>query len=154
MTWDQYKATGKDFAKEDTDKLDADLKNLGVRFENLTMSDPELNATIQDAMELRFRAEEEAAAKREKGKGEKDYAISIGEGTARVTELNAVANRKRFEELVTLFRGKGMSDVVATEEAIRVILETQNAEAIGKLTTYVAGGSNTGIVLNPGDKKP
>lgn len=154
MTWDQYKATGKDFAKEDTDKLDADLKNLGVKFENLTMSDPELNATIQDAMELRFRAEEEAAAKREKGRGERDYAISIGEGTARVTELNAVANRKRFEELIILYRKQGMSEVAATEEAIRVILETQNAEAIGKLTTYVAGGSNTGIVLNPGDKKP
>ncbi len=144
-TWEEYKETGKDFEKAELDKFNHELDILGVDLIQLTMSDPELNSSIQTIMEKRVSAKETAEAAVVTADGEKRATITRAEGQAQATERLAKANRKRFEELVEMYTTQGVPAADAAAMAKETIKDSQDAEAIGKLRTFVAGGSGVQI---------
>jgi regulator of protease activity HflC (stomatin/prohibitin superfamily) len=156
LNWDEYKAKGSNgqkFTQAELEELNLLLQPLGLIVKQFTMSDPVLNPQIQQAFERKATAVETAAAKREEGAGERDYRKSVAEGDAMGIERLAVAKRKRFEELVTLYKANGVTAPDAVDKANAMIAAEFNAEAIGKLTgTYVAGGVGVQFAIT-GEKK-
>jgi regulator of protease activity HflC (stomatin/prohibitin superfamily) len=157
MTWEFYKRKGRDGNKFDATEiaeLNLLLGALGVKVIQFTMSDPQLAASIQTALEKRKTAQETSAARRLEGEGEKDYRISIGEGDAKVIERVAKAKASRFEELITLYIKNGWSNREAVDKANAMIVAEFNADAIGRLTgTYVAGGAGVQMAIPTGGRR-
>lgn len=147
MTWEEYKEAGKDGKKFEVGELNPLLLKLGVEVTQLTMSDPELNESIQKAMEAKATAEQAAAARIEQGKGEKGYLEQVADGNRYATEQAAIANARRFKELIELFKSNGVSEADATEEANKIIIAEVNAEAIGKLQGTYAPGTGAVVAL-------
>lgn len=156
MDWDEYKTAGEKgnkFSKTDIEELNILLNKLGLKVTQLTMSDPEANESVQEALERKKKAQEDAAAKRLQGEGEKDYLISVGEGNARVIERIAKANAERFNQLIELYTKNGLSKKDAVDKANAMIAAEFNADAIGKLTGTYAPGLGSGVIGFGGDKK-
>lgn len=159
MTYEQYKETGTKLTPEQTKELETILSAI-VPFEivEFSMGDPELHPEIQKAMEQKVVAKQAAEARRETGSGERDYLISVSEGTKQKTinegegeaqkiERIARARAQRFTELYNVFIGKAFSEADAMRMANEQVIAEFSAEAIGKLTTYVAGGSGVQVSI-------
>ena len=151
MTWEDYKLQGTADAKFNASELDATLFPLGVKVRQLTVSDPELNAAIQAAIDKRATAVEEKATRVIASEGDREARINVATGEAQAIEKIAVAKRKRVEELVTLYKANGVDQVEAVKMANIQVAAEFTAEAISKLTgTYVAGNAGVQIGVHNG----
>lgn len=152
--WEYYKKTGKDIEQNEIDKLNVRLESIGVKIIQLIMSDPEVHPDMQAAFEEHKKAIEAAKAKGAKGKGKKDYLVYIAEGEASAIERIAEAKKKRFEVLISMYTTNGFTPYEAAQKASEMISAEFNAEAIGKLTNYVAGSGGINLNIPAGEKKP
>ncbi len=158
MDYDGYKSEGNAFDPTRLAEVNELLTPLGVVAIKGVMGDPELHPDVQGALEQKAKAKAAADAKREEGLGEKDRLISVSEGTKQKTinegegeaqkiERIARARAKRFTELYNVFIGKAFSEADAVRMANEQVIAEFSAEAIGKLTTYVAGGSGVQVSI-------
>jgi hypothetical protein len=152
-SWNHYKTIGKEIQPHELTHLNQKLESMGVKIRQLTMSDPEINSDMQKTLEIKKTAVETAAARKLAGTGEKDYAIEVGKGQAKAIEIIAVAKASRFAQLIDLYIKNGWSNKEAVDKANAMISAEFNADAIGKLTTYVAGGAGIQITTSGGEKK-
>ena len=154
MNWENYKNEGSEnqtgktgtekFAKS-MDDLNCRLSPLGVIVKHLFISDPEISKgaeEMQKALEATRIAKERANAK---------SAEADGEG--RAIERIATAKADRYRQLVEFYKAQGVSAPEAVVMANSMVSAEFNAEAIGKLNVYVAGGSGVQLTLPEGGKK-
>ncbi len=154
MDWETYKGKGEKSDKqlgtekfgEAMEDLNLRLKPLGVKVKHLYISDPEISKAaekMQEALEATRIAKEKANAKLAEADGEGGYIAKIAE-----------AKTRRVSALMEMYVKGGMPAPEALRLATATVVAEINAEAVGKLTTYVAGGTGVQIGLpTEGGKK-
>ncbi len=147
-SWDQYKVIANNGTVFLLDELNPLLKKMGIKITQIRMSDPELNASIQEVMVEKKRAIIRAEAVVAESLGTRDAAINVANGEAEAIERLAIASKAPFEELTAVYISKGYGPMEAAKIANGMIAIRQNTEAIGKLKVYVASGNGTGVNLN------
>lgn len=148
--WEHYKAIGKDVTTDDLAELNTKLEPMGVEILSLTMSDPEINADMQEALERAKKADEDRKAKKKAGEAERDYQIDVAKGAAKAMERLAKAKRARMTELIEEGIARGLSSVAAYYEAQTQVRAEFTFENLSKLTgTLIIDWEKLGINVNP-----
>lgn len=154
QTWDDYKASQKKSYDDKLGELNKLLEHVGYEATGLTLSDPELNQSMQAANEAAAKAKQEALAAVVTAEGERDSKMRIADGRAYVIEKLAQARAKRYNALIELFKANNVSDKDATQMASNQVAAEFNAAAVGKLTgTYVSGNAGVQLGIPAGANK-
>ena len=162
--YDDYKKGGNLFEQTEIDNINQLLDPLGVRVRQITMGDPELHPDIQKSQQQVAEAKQRANAKEIDGDGERRFKIKVADGDLYATKKEAegklytaqkVAEGQKveFETLVKYFKANGASNESAVRLAYDRIVVGLNAEAIGKLQTYVAGQYGIQLGIPAGERR-